>query len=661
MKSRSLVVTLFLGVTSIWLLVNYFTLNYVMHILALSMGVTLSKDYYSPDDLIRSYFNLAISNKLSLLQYSWYYFAPFIVWFPAFALYFITMKELFRSHFKTTKPEEDGRNAKLATYEDISQTSLITNDGHGAVLGSLDHPVREMTIKILSKKGFKVFDDYISKYLGWRLGLKLLLETTPEEHILGYAPSRSGKGVGLILPTLFNWDDSIIILDPKGELYEFTAGAALARGFNVYNLDLGNVSNYYNIFDELDWQSPDLFDKIDTIVNILIESSKVTGDNAIFTRSAVTLLRGIILYLFDKHKTVNLRDLAFAVSGLDVRTNQTFNMLDLLSKMKEHSNPRIRSVGNSFYDKANTKDPKTFNAFLGEIEKNLAIFMSPILGEISSKSDFVLRELTDINRPPTVLYLRIPAADTLSGRLNSASKLILNNIVTNTVYATGRRERIKGEWNKRNILFLGDEFPTLGKWDAIEEILSHAGGYGLKMYLIAQSDTQINRIYGHDNSIFANCTHRVIFAPNMINTAEIVSKHIGKERIYEKQENQTINKGKGGSQSISISWQARERDLLSASEIMRLPPDKSIVLTQAGGERHVIIANKIKFYELKEYSSLENLSRDYIKQISKLENYDSTFDDRDLIAEKLVPSNYLEKISSEELDQDVTDWLKTII
>jgi type IV secretion system protein VirD4 len=122
-------------------------------------------------------------------------------------------------------------------------------------------------------------------------------------------------------------------------------------------------------------------------------------------------------------------------------------------------------------------------------------------------------------------------------------------------------------------LLMLDEFPSLGRLEVFEESLAFIAGYGLKAYLIIQDISQLWTAYGKDESIFSNCHVRVAYAPNKIETAELLSKMTGIATIVKR--NHSISAGLFGSRTnVSTSTQETQRPLLTSDEVMRLPAAK---------------------------------------------------------------------------------------
>lgn len=591
---------------------TYLIFNWSLHKLLLIQNIQVA-EYYNPIQTIKAWLFLVHNNDYNYIQIIWLIGIPISAEIMLSSIIILGMVKVFN---KDAHHNGDlSKNSKWASWPEIKKTSLVKNKGAGVVLGAYEFKYRQ---KLSEYNLFKYYDSFCQKHFNFRPGLRMLIDISINEHVLAFAPSRSGKGVGLIIPTIFSWEDSMIILDPKGELFEQTAGALHAEGYRTIFLDTSTPHDCYNPFDELNPLDENLFDRLDEIANILLESSKTTGDNAVFTRNAVTLLRGIMLYKLKTDKKLTLSELAYAVAGYDVDTGEKYDMVGLLDKMRNFNDSIVKAVGNRFYQQASVKDNRTFQSFLVEIEKNLAIFMSPSLSKITSKSDFIMKDLVDSNKAPTVLYLKIDPIDTLSGRMNTVSKLLLHNIIVNAVYKTGLRDNVNGKWTKRKLLFLMDEFPDIGKFDIMEKLLAHAGGYGLKLFLIAQSDKQIDSIYGDKNSIFAGCTHKVVYSPNEVDSAKLISRYLGNYYDYEKHESISVSKtglfGKKN-KSVSTSHQRVEKPLLSEAEILRLSPQRSIILTQTSKGKICILGSKFKFYEDKIFNKYVNMSKAYARKL----------------------------------------------
>jgi type IV secretion system protein VirD4 len=166
--------------------------------------------------------------------------------------------------------------------------------------------------------------------------------------------------------------------------------------------------------------------------------------------------------------------------------------------------------------------------------------------------------------------------------------LILNQI--------GRRltEDLASKRRRHRLLLMLDEFPALGRLDFFESALAFMAGYGLKSFLIAQSLNQIEKAYGISNSILDNCHVRVSFATNDERTAKRVSDALGTATEIRDAKNYAGHRLSPWLGHLMVTRQETARPLLTAGEVMQLPPDDELVLISGC---HPIRAKKARYYE----------------------------------------------------------------
>jgi type IV secretion system protein VirD4 len=167
-------------------------------------------------------------------------------------------------------------------------------------------------------------------------------------------------------------------------------------------------------------------------------------------------------------------------------------------------------------------------------------------------------------------------------------RLILNQI--------GRRltEELKSNGRRHRLLLMLDEFPALGRLDFFESALAFMAGYGLKSFLIAQSLNQIEKAYGINNSILDNCHVRVSFATNDERTAKRVSDALGTATELRAMKNYAGHRLSPWLGHLMVSRQETARLLLTAGEVMQLPPDDELIMVSGCPP---IRAKKARYYE----------------------------------------------------------------
>ncbi|MGH7074982.1 MAG: type IV secretory system conjugative DNA transfer family protein, partial [Stellaceae bacterium] len=220
----------------------------------------------------------------------------------------------------------------------------------------------------------------------------------------------------------------------------------------------------------------------------------------------------------------------------------------------------------------------------------LSLYRDPVIAAVTRCCDWHIADLVE-GRHPTALYLVVPPSDI--SRTKPLIRLILNQI--------GRRltEKLELQHRRHRLLFMLDEFPALGKLDFFESTLAFMAGYGLKSFLIAQSLNQIEKAYGQNNSILDNCHVRVSFATNDERTAKRVSDALGMSTELRAMKNYAGSRLSPWLGHLMISRQETARPLLTAGEIMQLPPDEEIVLISG---RPPIRAEKARYYQDPELS-----------------------------------------------------------
>ena len=127
---------------------------------------------------------------------------------------------------------------------------------------------------------------------------------------------------------------------------------------------------------------------------------------------------------------------------------------------------------------------------------------------------------------------------------------------------------------KHRLLLLLDEFPSLTKLSVVEDGLAFMAGYGIKAYLICQDFQQLTGIYTRDEKIMANCHIRIGYAPNKLETAEMLSKMSGTATVTKEEISVSGSRFGGAAKSYNKSYREHQRPLITADEVMRLKKPK---------------------------------------------------------------------------------------
>lgn len=198
---------------------------------------------------------------------------------------------------------------------------------------------------------------------------------------------------------------------------------------------------------------------------------------------------------------------------------------------------------------------------------NLALYRDPVVALNTSRCDFRIHDLMNAENPVN-LYLVISPADI--DRMKPLIRLMVDMIIRRVCAKMEFADGSSKAGYKHRLLLMLDEFTSLGKLPIMEKALAYIAGYGGKVYLIVQDITQLNAVYGKENALMANCHVRIAYAPNTVETAEILSKMTGKTTVVEEKVSLSGSRT-GHLKNASVNVTETARNLLTPDECMRLP------------------------------------------------------------------------------------------
>src|SRR5579871_888927 len=401
------------------------------------------------------------------------------------------------------------------------------------------------------------------------------------EHVLCFAPTRSGKGVGLVVPTLLTWSGSAIVHDIKGENWTLTAGWRARFGRVLLFDPTDAASAAYNPLLEVrkgEWEVRD----VQNIADVLVDPEGALERRNHWEKTSHSLLVGAILHVLYAEPDKTLAGVANFLSDPQRSIETTLKAMMAtphLGPLGVH--PVVASSARELLNKSDNER----SGVLSTAMSFLGLYRDPIVARVTRQCDWRIADLVEGGRPAT-LYLVVPPSD--NSRTKPLVRLVLNQI--------GRRltEELEAQRRRHRLLLMLDEFPALGRLDFFETALAFMAGYGLKSFLIAQSLNQIEKAYGPNNSILDNCHVRVSFATNDERTAKRVSDALGIATELRAMKNYAGHRLSPWLGHLMISRQETARPLLTAGEIMQLPPADELVLVSAC---HPIRARKARYYE----------------------------------------------------------------
>lgn len=416
-----------------------------------------------------------------------------------------------------------------------------------------------------------------------------LLRYDGPAHLLTLAPTRSGKGVGTVIPNLLTVDRSVLVIDPKGENARVTHDAR-ARFGPVHVLDpfgaTGLPAAAYNPLGRLSPTSPDLGEDAASLAEALVVDAPGQSGEAHWNEEAKALLSGLVLFAVC-HEDEERRTLATVREYLTLPPDK-FRALLALMQDSDAAGGLVARAANRHLGKSD----REASGVLSSAQRHTHFLDSPRIVASTARSDFAFASL---RHETASVFLVLPPnrLDAYARWLRLLVSQALAEIARDAEgdAAPGAPPRLA-----EPALFLLDEFAALGRLEAVERAMGLMAGYGLQLWPILQDMSQLRALYGQRaNTFVANAGVLQAFGVNDHETAKWLSQLMGQETAaYE-----TTSHRPGDSPSTSLHLTGR--DLLTPDEVMRLPDHAQLLRVQG---QPMIVALKLRYYADPEFRGL---------------------------------------------------------
>ncbi|MBZ9648167.1 conjugal transfer protein TraG [Sphingobium sp. 3R8] len=419
-----------------------------------------------------------------------------------------------------------------------------------------------------------------------RFGPDYLRHDGPE-HVLCFAPTRSGKGVGLVVPTLLTWPGSCVIHDIKGENWQISSGFRARHGRVLMFDPTSSASAAYNPLLEVrrgQWEVRD----VQNVADVLVDPEGSLERRNHWEKTSHALLVGAILHVLYAEPDKTLAGVAAFLSDPRRTIDNTLRAMMTTPHLGEAGvHPVVASAARELLNKSENER----SGVLSTAMSFLGLYRDPVVAHVTRQCDWRIADLVE-GAHATSLYLVVPPSDI--SRTKPLIRLILNQI--------GRRltEELKPDARRHRVLLMLDEFPALGRLDFFESALAFMAGYGLKAFLIAQSLNQIEKAYGPNNAILDNCHVRVAFATNDERTAKRISDSLGTATEMRAMKNYAGHRLSPWLGHLMVSRTETPRPLLTPGEVMQLPPSEEIVMVSG---MPPLRATKARYFEDKRFTA----------------------------------------------------------
>lgn len=395
------------------------------------------------------------------------------------------------------------------------------------------------------------------------------------QHILLFAPTGSGKGVGFVIPNLLFWEDSVVCHDIKMENYELTSGYrqnVLNQTCFTWNpADPNGVTHCYNPLDWLSQKPGQLVDDCQKMCNLILPEQEF------WQNEARSLLLGVMLYLAAIPEKVT----SF---GEIVRTMRSDDVVYNLAVVLDTVGGRIHPVSYMNIAAFLQKADKERSGCTSTLNSGLELWANPLIDAATATSDFDVQQL---KKKKMTLYVGV-TPDNLQ-RLEPLLKIFYQQC---TDFLT---REMPGPEEKHGVLFMMDEFPSLGEMPQFQVGIAYFRGYKVKLFLIVQDTQQLKGIYEEAgmNSFLSNSYYRITYSANNVDTANMISQMIGNKTVIQESNNRpTFIDFNPASRTKHIS--ETQRALLLPQEVIQLPRDEQIILIESYAP---IRCKKIMYYK----------------------------------------------------------------
>lgn len=468
------------------------------------------------------------------------------------------------------------------------------------------------------------------------------------EHVIVYAPTRAGKGVGVVIPNLLNWPDSTIVLDVKKENWQITAGFRKAAGQEVYLFDPfdpeGRTARYNPLAYVRRDNPDDLYDDLQRIAGMLfpVEGRTVDPFWTESARSAFLAIAGYIAETPELPFTIGEVLRQFAAAPDIKRHFQT-----AIEQREKHRplSQQCRTAINDFL--ANSEN--TLQSIRKSATSKLGLWLSSRIDAATSANDFDLREL---RKRPMSIYLGV-TPDNLERMAPLLNLFFQQAVDLNTRTLPEHDGRLR-----RQVMLMMDEFRAMGNLEIIAKGVSYVAGYGLRIVTIVQSPAQLREVYGSDaaTNYMTNHAVEVVFTPKEHAIATELSERFG----YDTVEGRSRSRGIGFSRSNRSETTSDQRRALMLPQELVLTPFEDEYLLKGGippvRVKKILYFNDPVFKKrLLAAPKVEPMSRGNDSRIDVLERKIEALSQS--LVEKVIRAPKLDEVLAEEQPADGDDGM----
>ena len=409
------------------------------------------------------------------------------------------------------------------------------------------------------------------------------------------APTRSGKGVGVVIPNLLNWSDSVVVLDIKGENYDITAGYRAERGQAVYAFSPFDESARSHRWNPLTAVRTSPLHRVGDLLTIgqvfFPNDGSGTSSEAFFNDQARNLFLGLGLVLLETPELPRtIGELLRQSSG---RGQSLKAHLSALIEQRKAAGTPLSDECTDALQRLLSNSENTLTSIVSTLNAPLTIFADAVVDAATSADDF---RLEDVRRKRMSIYVRIPP-----NRLANARPLLalfFSQLVNlNTQHLPEQDPSLKVQ-----CLLVNDEFTAMGRVGVISSAAAFLAGYNLRLLTVVQAMSQLDAVYGDKDARTFATNHglQILYAPREQRDADEYSAMLGQftERATSRGRSRSFSQH--GHSSVSHNESEQRRSLLLPQEFKELGSERLVVIFE---NCKPILGEKIRYHREKVFTS----------------------------------------------------------
>ncbi len=415
-----------------------------------------------------------------------------------------------------------------------------------------------------------------------------LVRLAGQQFVILAAPTRSGKGVGVVIPNLLDYQESMVVLDIKQENYELTSGWRAGQGHEIYLFNPFAEDRRSHRWNPLSYVSKDPAFRVSDLMSIAaMLYPDGSDDQKFWVSQARNAFMAFTLYLFEKWDhdekkglPLVLRDKPTLGAVYRLSSGDGSDIRQLYQWMSQQ--PFLSSNAQSAFANLLSQANETFASILGTFKEPLNAWINPVLDAATSDDDFLL---TDVRKKRMTIYIGIQP-----NKL-AESRLIVNLFFSQLINQNTKELPQNNKALKHQCLLLMDEFTSIGRVDIIASAVSYMAGYNIRLLPIIQSVAQLDAVYGKEvaRTLITNHALQIVYAPREQQDANDYSEMLG----YTTVRKENVTRGKG--RDVSRSESEERRALMLPQELKAMGMEKEVFLYE--GIPHPVMCEKIRYYK----------------------------------------------------------------